>query len=107
MAPVSIEHWTGRNLPYVDGFANLVVLEDPGLVSSNEVWRVLAPLGKASLKEGNNWVTWMSKPWPTNIDEWTHYLHDAAGTCVANDTVAGPPRRLQWTAGPRFSRIMT
>jgi outer membrane protein assembly factor BamB len=44
------------------------------------------------------------KPRPKEIDEWTHYLHDASNNAVAQDTVIGPPRRLQWTGGPRWSR---
>ncbi|UCC32141.1 MAG: PQQ-binding-like beta-propeller repeat protein, partial [Phycisphaerales bacterium] len=38
------------------------------------------------------------------IDEWTHYLHDASNNAVAHDSVIEPPSRYQWVAGPRYSR---
>ena len=44
------------------------------------------------------------KPRPDNIDEWSHYLHDASGNSVAHDDVVGPPRHLQWVGSPRWSR---
>ena len=44
------------------------------------------------------------KPWPAEIDEWTHYLHAADGNPVARDRVVGPPRRYQWTSGPTWLR---
>jgi len=44
------------------------------------------------------------KPWPEEIDQWTHWLHAADGNAVAQDLVAGPPRRLQWIAKPFWSR---
>jgi hypothetical protein len=33
----------------------------------------------------------LMKPWPEDIDEWTHYLYDASGNPVARDQVVGPP----------------
>ncbi|MHC4745290.1 MAG: outer membrane protein assembly factor BamB family protein, partial [Planctomycetota bacterium] len=50
--------------------------------------------------------TWTKtvKPRPSEIDEWTHYLHDATNNAVADDTVVGPPRRSQWLGSPRWSR---
>ena len=44
------------------------------------------------------------KPWPREIDEWTHWLHGPDGNAVSRDTVAGPPRRMQWIADPLWSR---
>ena len=41
---------------------------------------------------------------PADIDEWTHFMHDASGNAVAHDTVVGPPRHLQWVGSPRWSR---
>ena len=46
----------------------------------------------------------MTKPRPKNTDEWTHFLHDAGGNAVARDEVVGPPRSVQWIAGPRHTR---
>ena len=47
------------------------------------------------------------KPWPDNIDEWTHYLHDPGNNAIADDDVIAPPKGLQWVAGPLWSRSHT
>ncbi|MEA3366864.1 MAG: PQQ-binding-like beta-propeller repeat protein, partial [Planctomycetota bacterium] len=44
------------------------------------------------------------KPWPADIDEWTHWLHGPDGNAVARDERAGPPRRFRWVAAPLWSR---
>ncbi len=100
---VSVEQWTGKRLPYADNLVNLLVSESLGEVPMEEVMRVLAPRGVAYIKTGGTWTRTV-KPWPGDIDEWTHHLHDAGGNAVANDRVVGPPRHLQWTAGPRWAR---
>jgi len=120
----------GGRLPYADHLVNLVVAEaSPGArgVGGAEVVRVLAPLGtvcidcagedpaadvKACHEAGLEDVsairvgsgTWVvaRKPWPKDIDEWTHYLHGPDGNPVARDTVVGPPRRYQWLAEPTW-----
>ena len=97
--PVSVDTFDGRTLPYVDNFVNLVVADDLGQVPMAEVMRVLVPHGVA-LVAGKKTV----KPWPEEIDEWTHYMHDPQGSCVGQDTVVGPPHRLQWVGSPRHSR---
>jgi len=99
--------------------------------SAAEISRVLAPLGvallcvesrqagrckqiaKALRRLGLRPVTgvnlpkrWlaMRKPWPKQIDEWTHYLHGPDGNPVARDTAVGPPARLQWISPPLWLR---
>ena len=62
---------------------------------------MLAPLGVAYLEQSGQWVT-MVKPYPADIDEWTHFLRDASNNAVANDTVVGPPKHLQWVGGPKW-----
>ena len=44
------------------------------------------------------------KPWPREIDEWTHYLHGADGNPVARDRVVAPPRHFQWVSDPVWMR---
>jgi outer membrane protein assembly factor BamB len=100
---VSVEQWSGKRLPYASNTVNLVVVENLGEVPMDEVTRVLAPLGTVSIKADGKW-THTAKPWPRDIDEWTHYLHGPDNNAVAKDTVAGPPRRLQWAAGPLWPR---
>ena len=94
----------GNELPYVDNLVNLLVTEDLGDVPMDEVLRVLVPNGVAMIKDGNGQWNKTVKPRPTNIDEWSHYLHDATGNSVAHDDVVAPPRHLQWVGSPRWSR---
>jgi len=101
--PVSVGVFEARRLPYADSLVNLLVSEDLGEVAMPEVMRVLCPGGVAYVEQSGKWTKTV-KPRPKEIDEWTHYLHDAGGNAVANDTVVGPPRRIQWAAGPKFAR---
>ena len=55
------------------------------------------------IKSGNKWEKTV-KPRPEDIDEWSHYLHDATGNSVAHDDQVAPPRHLQWVGSPRWSR---
>ena len=100
---VTVERWTSARLPYADNLVNLVVAESLGKVPMGEVMRALAPNGVAYIKTGGAWRKTV-KPRPKNIDEWTHYLHDASNNAVAADTVVGPPRRVQWICGPQWAR---
>ncbi len=101
--PVSVDEWDGRNLPYADNLVNLVVAEEPGRLAEEELLRVLAPRGVALLRSDGRWKK-IVKPWPKEIDEWTHYFHDADGNPVAQDSIVGPPERLQWVGGPLWAR---
>jgi outer membrane protein assembly factor BamB len=100
---VSVEQLQGERLPYVENLVNLVVSENPGNVSMAEVMRVLVPGGVAYLRQDGQWRKTV-KPRPDNIDEWTHFLHDASNNAVAQDTQVGPPRRLKWVCGPLWAR---
>jgi len=101
--PVSVERYSGSVLPYTDNLINLIVVQDAGKVPVDEVMRVLAPNGVAYIKTGSKWTKTV-KPRPKEIDEWTHFLHDASNNAVANDSVVGPPRSLQWVAPPLWLR---
>ncbi len=94
---------TGKTLPYVDNFVNLIVADDTLGIPEGEMLRVLAPNGIALLPNGDGWRK-IKKDRPSNIDEWTHYLHDADGNAVAKDSVVAPPKHLQWIGSPRWSR---
>ena len=118
-------------LPYAENLINIIVIRNHSSVkgfkalSAVEIFRVLAPLGVvyighvekeekvlADLRRAGfktriikeKAVTWVkaSKPWPKEIDEWTHFLHNADGNPVANDTVVGPPVHFQWVSGPKW-----
>jgi len=101
--PVSVQPWNGLALPYADNLASLVVVDKPNRVSMNEVMRVLRPLGVAYVKSGGKWIK-TTKPWPDEIDEWTHWQHSADGNAVARDKVVDSPRRIQWVANPVWQR---
>ncbi len=101
--PVSVEQFSDSVLPYTDNLINLIVVQDRGKVSRNEVMRVLAPGGVTCVHRNGNWRKFV-KAWPDNIDEWTHFLYDASNNAVADDSVVGPPRRLQWVAPPLWLR---
>ncbi len=101
--PVSVEQFAGTRLPYADNLINLVVTENLGKVSMEEVTRVLAPGGVACVRRDGQWSA-TKKPWPDNIDQWGHFLHDASNNAVADDSVVGPPRSVQWLAPPLWLR---
>ncbi|MFC1596519.1 PQQ-binding-like beta-propeller repeat protein, partial [Planctomycetota bacterium] len=104
--PVSVDtlDLPGRWLvPMVDDSVNLLIASTGCGVSREEALRVLAPLGVILARDGQSWKK-ITKPWPDDIDEWTHYLHDASNNAVAHDDRVGPPRHLQWQCGPRWGR---
>ena len=102
--PVTAARLSGSQLPYVDSLVNLIVVaSDTPNISRDEMMRVLAPLGViADIRKGKVEIT--RKGWPENLDEWTHYLHDASNNAVSGDTAVGPPRGIRWTCGPKYAR---
>ena len=100
---VSVELFAGNRLPYTDNLVNLIVSEDLGRVSMREVMRVLCPKGVAYVKKGRTWTRTV-KPRPKELDEWTHFLHDASNNAVANDSVVGPPHHVQWVGDLKWAR---
>ncbi|MBC8873711.1 MAG: PQQ-binding-like beta-propeller repeat protein [Planctomycetes bacterium] len=104
---VSVNRWQGGSLPYVDNLVNLVVVSSPASVARDEILRVLAPGGTAVFLDANDSeekAKRITRPWPDEIDEWTHYLHGPDNNAVARDRVVGAPRRMQWVADPRWTR---
>jgi outer membrane protein assembly factor BamB len=100
---VSVDAWDGAELPYVENLVNLVVAENLGGLAMDEVLRVLVPRGVAYIKTKDGWTKTI-KPWPAEIDEWTHFLHGPDNNAVARDTQVAPPRRMQWCCEPLWSR---
>ncbi|MFC1497409.1 PQQ-binding-like beta-propeller repeat protein [Verrucomicrobiota bacterium] len=129
---ISIDTWDGKRLPYADNLVNLLIYEERAgvsvQVSGREIERILAPRGvvliKGNLKPRNEdgakapetcnlkpqspaglkgWNIYKKKV-PPEIDDWTHYLHGPDNNAVARDSVAGPPARIQWLAGPKWAR---
>ena len=118
--PVSVRQWDGRRLPYADNLVNMVVVECDMQDAVGEILRVLAPNGVAVVKEavGREWLSKVpqaassigggfvkfTKPWPAEIDEWSHYLHGPDNNAVARDKKIKPPNSMQWKSAPMWCR---
>ena len=100
---ISIDQLSNNYLPYIDNTVNLIVSENISDLPMKEVIRVLVPDGIAYIKHDDEWNKTI-KARPQDIDEWTHYMHDASNNAVAHDTAIGPLRHLQWDGGPMYSR---
>ena len=114
---VSFMHLAGNNLPYADNLVNLVIVDGrTSKVEWKEIQRVLAPRGIAvfplslrsqvsalSPESVGDWLVYR-KPVPADIDEWTHWQHDAGGNMASGDKLVGPPRYVQWNVGPLWQR---
>lgn len=101
--PVSIDLISGTRLPYVDNLVRLVIVEDAGAIATDEVMRVLAPLGVAYVKQEGRWVGRI-KPWPDGMDQWQQHFYGADNNAVSHDRLVGPPRHYQWIAAPKWMR---
>jgi outer membrane protein assembly factor BamB len=99
---VAVSEWNGKHLPYIENYVNLLVVEDAA-VSKEEIDRVLTPLGVAMVKKNGAWEK-ITKAWPKDMDEWTHYAYDSKGNPTSKDMLVGPPSRMQWIGNPRWSR---
>jgi len=101
--PVSVMHYGGKTLPYVDNLATLVVCEDAGVIEPGELMRVLRPFGALAVKQDGRWTVTF-KPQLSGTDQWEQHYHGADNNAVAQDTVVGPPRRYQWLGEPKWQR---
>ncbi|MHC4556144.1 MAG: outer membrane protein assembly factor BamB family protein [Planctomycetota bacterium] len=100
---VTAAEFNGKKLPYIDNLVNLLVVDKAYSVPRDEMMRVLCPHGTVCIKEDGKWKKF-TKPWPDDIDQWMHYLHDPQGTMTGQDRIVGLPRRLQWVGGPKWLR---
>jgi outer membrane protein assembly factor BamB len=94
---------TTEGLPLIENLVNMLVVEDAQRVDEEEQLRVIRPLGLLVARGGDGWQKKI-KPWPQDMDEWTHFLHSASGNAVSKDGRIGPPRRLQWASNTRWGR---
>ena len=120
---VSIDHPDAEGkLPYAENLVNLLLIAQrpQSGVSLDELKRVLCPRGVvlvapevlsdeqlqsagfADVRVVEASRTWLTgrKPWPAEMDVWSHPRHSASGNAVSSDTIVGPPRRIRWLAGP-------
>lgn len=127
---ISVNRWaSGKRLPYAENLVNLVLIEEGREVPLSEAIRVLRPGGVmlskgdwvsgAELKKagmegvqtvqaGGDWIL-SRKPWPAEMDEWSHSRYGPGGNPVSADQVVGPTQRVRWLAGPlvHASNIVT
>jgi outer membrane protein assembly factor BamB len=114
---VSVEHVPGfTQLPYTENLVNHMIASRAG-APAPEIFRVLTPGGTLvitrkgimnraklesagfdSIVETGTTLT-AQKPWPLEMDEWSHSRHAANGNAVSQDTLVGPPARIRWVAG--------
>jgi outer membrane protein assembly factor BamB len=106
-----------HHLPYAENVVNAVMLQSLGEVPLSEAHRVLTPGGTllvapgVELKSANLKAAGFDlvgraqdgsfvyrKPWPKNMDDWSHPRHAANGNAVSGDTAVGPPERVRWVA---------
>jgi outer membrane protein assembly factor BamB len=88
-----------KTLPFADGLATLVVV-DRGALGNDappeaEVLRILAPGGLALSWSGERWSHAIA-PRSPDLDDWTHFDHDATGSGQSLDKRVAPPTQLQW-----------
>ncbi len=100
---VTVDHWQGHGLPFVDNSVNLLVCDEGIDLSAKEVERVLVPKGTALISKKRTW-TRRVKARPDTIDEWTHFLHGPDNNAVGQDTVVGLPHHVQWIGDPKWAR---
>lgn len=115
---ISVNRYDGQQLPYTDYLVNLAVVNEGDDLSVTEVVRVLSPYGILAFRKGtfgelpfsmdllpekDGWIMAV-RQYPAKMDEWRQYLHGADNNAVARDSVVGPPRYLQWTSNPVWSR---
>jgi len=97
---VSVSQWNEKFLPYNNGVVNLLVATgstEPA--TATEIARVLVP-GGVSVIDGKR----SEKPWPKDIDQWTHFLHGPDNNAVAHDRRIATPNHLRWEADPKRTR---
>ena len=96
---ISVDTFDGKRLGHADNSVNLIVMGPGHTIPDKELLRALAPRGVALIGDRK-----LTKPVPADIDDWSHWCQGPQNNPVARDTVVGPPRRLQWVAGPRWLR---
>ncbi|HUT35043.1 MAG TPA: PQQ-binding-like beta-propeller repeat protein, partial [Planctomycetota bacterium] len=127
---ISANRWASdKPLPYAENLVNLVLIEEDQNVPLAEAVRVLRPAGvflaqgggasesvlkKAGLEDvqtvraGGDWIMGR-KPWPAEMDDWSHSRHGPDGNAVSADKLVDEPERIRWLAGPMVhaSNIIT
>lgn len=97
---VSVDKFLRFNpLPFASDQVNLLVidLDLPLLsdVSQAEIDRVTAPYGASYVKKGGVWNL-KKKPFPSYMDDWSHYDKNAQNTQISNDKTIKIANSFKW-----------
>lgn len=98
---------TGR-VPLTDWTAARVLADREALpaLEASELRRILRPGGVLDEKVEGAWKRSVMLR-PEGMDDWPSYDKDAASSQHSRDTLVGPPRGLQWVAGPTIRQPYT
>lgn len=96
---VTVQWWPENYLPYPENTINLLFVNQVGAIPETEWARVTTPLGMYVVRQADGWRC-TQKPWPAELDGWTHWRHDADGNMVSRDAALQPPTGVRWIAGP-------
>lgn len=101
---VSVRQFDGRCLPYAGNSVNLLIISRPFSIDRDEIHRVLRPGGVVMFLDGENGAARnkVAKPWPDEIDDWSHWRHGPDANPVAKDRIVDTPRHIQWVDTPRW-----
>ncbi len=124
---VNVDSWDGQRLPLAENLVNILVVNAPDQAPPlAEMARVLRPdglwiapsaaaaspaiqaAGLEPLEAPAEWIA-ARKPWPAQMDTWTHARHAADGNAVSGDSLVEPPRQVRWLqhAARENSRMVT
>lgn len=92
---ITVEHWAGKDLPYLDNLVNVLVADETTSPAPAEAMRVLRPGGAYCVTGSKTQI----KPWPPGMGQWTHQWYQPHGNLYTEDRLAGPPTGMQWLMG--------
>ena len=96
-----------ERLPYTEDIVNqLFIGPAAGNLEKKEALRVTCPGGRIyrwmqGLSAGYRGYLPTEKPWPAEMDTWSHPRHGANNNPVSKDLAVGPARRVRWVTGPQ------
>lgn len=96
---VTVQWWPENYLPFPENTLNVLFIHQAGAIPETEWARVTTPLGVYVVRQSEGWRR-AQKPWPEELDGWTHWRHDADGNLVSRDAAVQPPTGVRWMAGP-------
>lgn len=100
---LSVRAYNGTNLPVVNNLINRVMIANSATTPKEEIFRIVAPRGKAYFATNGEWKA-EDKPVPSTIDDWPMAFYGADNNAVSFDEMVGPPKHVQWRSGPSWTR---